>query len=63
MTVRFKELGFAMITKSKTLVFDIDFKLKALESDMIAKLILLEFNKKINKLNECLIKFNNTIKN
>ena len=46
MTVRFKELGFAMITKSKTLVFDIDFKLKALESDMIAKLILLEFNKK-----------------
>ena len=61
MTVRPKELGSAVITKSKILVFDIDFKLKGLEFDMIARLILLEFDKK--KLNECLIKFNNTIKN
>jgi hypothetical protein len=35
-----------MITKSKILVFDIDFKLKELELDMIARLILLEFDKK-----------------
>jgi hypothetical protein len=62
MTVRSKELGSAMITKSKILVFDIDFKLKELELDMIARLILLEFDKK-KELNECLIKFNNTIKN
>jgi hypothetical protein len=46
MTVRPKELGSAMITKSKILVFDIDFKLKELELDMIARLILLEFDKK-----------------
>jgi hypothetical protein len=46
MTVRPKELGSAMITKSKILVFDIDFKLKGLEFDMIARLILLEFDKK-----------------
>jgi hypothetical protein len=62
MTVRSKELGSAMITKSKILVFDIDFKLKELEFDIIARLILLEFDKK-KELNECLIKFNNTIKN